>query len=544
MATFTPEAQTGLDYLKTINPTLAASIQKSFSPSASTPIDASIIGSSPTISVPATPTPQIPDFTKVQVSTPSIVNTPTQDALDTEGDQIESEIVAAGDKLATKSARKSALEIEQKVPELNSQLNELNQLIRGVQNEAFSATNKSEDRRAPTFAIRGEQAAIERQRAVKVYGLAAAAEAIQGNIALAHDYVARTLDAEFGHLEQEIENKKFLLSQNKDKFSREEARAAEARQIELDQAKEALANARKDRSQVLEIMLTAAQNGADNQTLARIQNARTPQEAATAAGTVLGAKFAQDKQQQVFENNIRLSELAISQARLRNDSAAASIDPAQALAFAQQYASTGTIPTGMPKGSLGIISQIVKEMPKQDGAIIDINTSTKPAISDVKMDGLAALYDISLKTKQLKELDTQRYKGLIPATFGKTFGSDTQQKYVDLRTEIIDLLSRARTGAALTASEERFYADQLPGRVANIGVLGVKLGPDSQKRIDNFATKIEGTLETKLKAQQASIVGFSKVDIGGEKFTVGQTITNSAGQTGRVNADGTITLIQ
>lgn len=561
MATLTPQAQTGLEYLRTINPTLADSISKSFSPASSSPISASSIGAGSNISVPPLPQTPIPSYGTVQISTVSdtgkpdvarfengkqvlplapIANTAEQNALDAQGDALEADITAGADKLATKSARKSELESSQNIPQLSGQLNELNQLIRGVQAEALAATNRSEDRNAPMFAIRGEQAAIERQRAVKVYGFAAAAEAIQGNIALANDYVSRALAAEFDPIEQEIENKKFLLSRNKEKFDRAETRAAEERARELDQAKETLANAREDRSRVLEIMLAAAQNGADNQTLARIQNARTPEEAASAAGSVLGAKFAQDKKQQEFENSIRLAELAISRARLQNESAGGGIDAAQALAYAQQYMSTGTIPSGMPKGSFGIVATLAKEMPKPDGAIIDMNTGTKPAISDAKMDGLAALYDISIKVQQLKELDTQRYKGLIPAAFGITFGSDTQQKYVDLRSEIVDLLSRARTGAALTASEEKFYADQLPGRISNVAFLG----PDSQSRITNFASKIEGTLNTKLKAQQASIVGFSKVNVGGTDFVVGQIVTNAAGQQGRVLPDGQIVLIE
>jgi hypothetical protein len=98
-------------------------------------------------------------------------------------------------------------------------------------------------------------------------------------------------------------------------------------------------------------------------------------------------------------------------------------DPASVLAYAQQYAATGKIPTGLPKGTFGVVSQAARELPKPEGAIIDMNTGTKPDISDPKMDGLAALYDITLKAKQLKELDLQRNHGLVSGAFSKVLGS-------------------------------------------------------------------------------------------------------------------------
>lgn len=503
------------------------------------PVDASLLSSPASLIIPPAPQTPLPDYSKITVSTPPIQNTPQQDTLEAERTGLINDVSTAITKTGQRSARKAELEAAAGVPVLNTQLNELNTLIRNTQAEAFKATQKSEDRLAPTFAIQGEQAQIERQRAVKVYGWAAAAEAIQGNIALAQDNIERALAAEFDPLEKEIEAKKFLLDINKDNFSTEEKRRAEAAAAQLDKDKEAAAAAREARKQVLDIMLTAAQYGADNQTLLKIQNAKTPEEATSLAGGVLGNKFASDEAQRTFDNNIKLAQLSIDRAKLSNETMAVT-DPTQILAYAQQYASSGKIPTGLPKGTFGVVSQVAKELPKPDGALIDRNTGTKPDISDTKVDGLSALYDITLKVQQLKELDAQRNKGLIAGTLGKVFGSDTQQKYVDLRTEIVDLLSRARTGAALTVAEEKFYADQLPGRLAE----PLFLGPDTQGRIDNFASKIEDTLETKLNAQQAVIYGFSKIDLGGQLYTVGEIVQNEQGQLGRVNADGSITLIQ
>ena len=209
------------------------------------------------------------------------------------------------------------------------------------------------------------------------------------------------------------------------------------------------------------------------------------------------------------------------------------------VAYAQQWASTGKIPTGLPKGMFGVVSQFAKEMPKQEGTIIDVNTGVKPDISDARIDGMTALYDIFKKTEDLKRLEKERISGVVAGTIGKIFGSTAQQRYIDLRTEIIDLLARARTGAALTTQEEKFYTNQLPGRFTE----AFFLGPNAKKRIDNFATKINGTLNTKLKANSASIVGFSTIKLGGKDYKVGDIIEVN-GVKGRVLADGSIAIVQ
>jgi hypothetical protein len=314
--TLTPEATRGLEYLKTINPTLAASISKSFSPASAAPIDASILGGTSNVTVSPPPVTPVSDYSKVTISTPApIVNTARQDELDAGRDVINSDIDAAEVKLGTKSARKSELETAQGIPGLNTQLNEINNLIRGEQSAALAANNKSEDRLAPTFAIRGEQAQIERQRAVKVYAWSAAAEAIQGNITLANDYVQRTLSEEFDHLEKQIEHKERQLTENRDNWTREEARAAEARQRGYEQEKEELAQKREDRQSVLNIMLQAAQAGADNATLSQIQVSTSPEQAIALAGRALGAEFEQRVTQQKFENNLALRNVALDEAK-------------------------------------------------------------------------------------------------------------------------------------------------------------------------------------------------------------------------------------
>lgn len=197
-------------------------------------------------------------------------------------------------------------------------------------------------------------------------------------------------------------------------------------------------------------------------------------------------------------------------------------DPMALIAYAQQYASTGTIPTGMPKGTFGIIAQLAKETPKPEGTVVDVNTGVKPSkLSGEQLAGISALKDLTNKLNDMK-------------TISKFGGPATVTRYRGLRNEIVDLLSRARSGAALTETEISQYLKKVPS--INSLVSGAK--------IDSLQGSIDGKLKTTLSTNGVAIYGYSKVKLGDRYYTVGETITNGNGMVGRVNADGSITLIQ
>ena len=181
-----------------------------------------------------------------------------------------------------------------------------------------------------------------------------------------------------------------------------------------------------------------------------------------------------------------------------------SIDQAGLLAYAQQYASTGKIPTGLPKGTFGIVSQLAAALPKQQGSVIDNITGVKPDITDARIDGYSALYDLITKLDTAKSQFKGIQPGLVGGLFGKAFGSDKQYQYLQTKKEITDLLARARTGATLNPSEEAFYASYLPSRFND----ALFLGTGGDTKIDQLKTLIEGTLQSKLNAQGLRIEGF------------------------------------
>jgi hypothetical protein len=242
-----------------------------------------------------------------------------------------------------------------------------------------------------------------------------------------------------------------------------------------------------------------------------------------------------DRQHDVDMANLNY-DLSVKKDSITGTSNSLLSDPAQLVAYAQQYASTGMIPTGLPKGSFGAVSAYAKELPKSQGQILDKATGVTPDKLGAAGDAYGALYSAIELSKQLKELDKKRVGGVVSGTLGKVFGSADQQRYVDLRSQIVDLLSRARSGAALTESEEKRYGNMLPGRFSE----SFGLGANSDVRIDNFTTALTSDLTNKVNSKGWVVNGISKVDLGGTKYTVGDVIEVN-GVRGRINADGSIT---
>lgn len=284
----------------------------------------------------------------------------------------------------------------------------------------------------------------------------------------------------------------------------------------------------------------AIKNGAPPEVVAAITNAKTEGEAYAAIGDY-GVNALDQEYKRASIANI-YSEIEKRNAEIDDLGEEEQFDPAQVVAYAQQYAATGKIPTGIPKGMFGAVSQYAKEIPKQQGQLIDVTTGTSPDAADTTTSAFSAAYSAVELAKQLKELDKERYHGFISGSLGKITGSEDQSRYLDLREQIVDLLARARSGAALTTTEEARYSDMLPGRLSN--TLGT--GVDPQVRIDNFIKAISDDIKYKASSKGWAINGLSKVKVdtgnGEEEHTVGDLLQRPDGATARVNADGTMTL--
>ena len=210
-------------------------------------------------------------------------------------DTSQADLKAALDQQGNEAAVRTQLETAQGVPDINKQLNELYSKDAGYQSdlsniasEQLQKNNVSTDRLAPTFAINGEQAQIARQAQNAQQNIniqratnAALITAAQGRLSTANDYIQKALDAQFTPLASQIDYLKTVLTNNQNSLSTAEQNQLQSQITDKTNAY----NAAKDaKTQIYNVLLTASQNGADNVTLQKIQNAATPELAIAAAG--------------------------------------------------------------------------------------------------------------------------------------------------------------------------------------------------------------------------------------------------------------------
>ena len=306
----------------------------------------------------------------------------------------------------------------------------------------------------------------------------------------------------------------------------------EARDFEKTQA----ANQVKTQEEINSVLQIALKANAPADVINKIRMSATTQEALINAGDHL---VTEDERLDMSYKRAQIAkiydDIATNQA-----GGAGGLDAAGLISYAELYASTGQIPTGIPKGSFGAIAAIAKELPKTPGELIDVKTGVQPKMGEAQVAAYSALYSAIELSKELAELDKERWGGVVSGSLGKVFGNEDQARYVALRTQIIDLLARARSGAALTAVEEARYAGMLPGRFSE----PFALGTNSDVRINNFTKTLTDDLVNKTSAQGVKVNGLSKVKVDGQEYTVGDIIQNAQGVMGRINADGSITIIK
>lgn len=208
-------------------------------------------------------------------------------------------------------------------------------------------------------------------------------------------------------------------------------------------------------------------------------------------------------------------------------------------ALARMYASGQAITPQMIKESgttYSAIQQAAKELPKPEGTLVDRNTGVRsPTLSSSQEDGIVALRDLTRRLDDLKTKYNQTHFYSNEAT---------RQSYVDDRNEIVDLLARARTGAAITASEEATYKAKLPELfgITKGSIFTASLPAVGNQKIDDLKSSLSGKLNNTLTTQGLSIYGYSKVKIGDKEYTVGDKIDNGNGQVGTVLPDGTLSV--
>lgn len=376
---------------------------------------------------------------------------------------------------------------------------------------------------------------LDRQNAIKAITLGAQLQATQGNLALATDMVSQAINAKYDPIEKKIEALKTYYDINKDLLSSYDSKAFKKQQILLEAKAKDLEVQKANEQQINNLSMSIAKNGAPSSVVQAITKAKSFNDAIVKASPYL--QSLSDK----ADISYKIAQTAnlYSEIKARASTHGSNLDPSQSLAYAQEYASTGKIPTGIPKGGFGTVSQWAKELPKQNGEIISTATGVHPAQDSTYADALSSLSSVVKLAQDLKTQDKNRIGGLIGGTLGLITGSKAQGDYISTRTQIVDLLSRARSGAALTENEVKTYENMIPSRFSE----PFALGQNSDVAIQQFVNSITKDMQNKANAKGWSIYGVSKVKLGESEYTVGDII-HSGDKAGRINADGTITLIQ
>lgn len=537
---------------------------------ANIPPNIPVAATSDVLKVDTTPPPTVPDASTIangvlageqakqaqaQRDADIIKNSYQQTApIEQQNTTLADRVTSLYEKLGGKSARSQELSQQSGIPEINKNIDDLNVQIAKraaqFQNEIAGLSGRGEGQTNAVVAAETERA--RRIAATELTGLQAIKAAYEGNLNRAKATVEEALKAEFEPIEAQINAAIFNLERNDKNLTLAEKRRAEQTAAELNQKKQEVEDAKQEKRDIFDLAISAVQNGADPATAEAMKNAKTKEEALSIGAKVLGNEFRIKEQQRQFENDLSLKKFALDEAATRasianiqsqineRGASAQGYDPTEILAFAQQYAATGSIPTGLPKGSFGIVSEAAKELPKQEGALVSINTGITPTnLSAEQQKGIIAAQEALTKTlPELQRLFPKLYTGLVGGLAGKIYTTKDRQDYLTLRQEFLNKLLQARSGATVTPQEYDRYAQLLPTTFNQI--LG--FGSDGSKKLSSLEKSLRATLDNQLSSNQVSIYGYSKVKIGNEEHKVGEILSNEFGRA-RVNPDGTLTLI-
>lgn len=450
-------------------------------PSASAPIDASTLGGVQPFKLPDTPS--LPSYDLSTLPSIDTLSNPSPTATEKTQDALGEKALAATAKLGTKAAAQIEAENAAGLPGFNKQLNDINAQIRDLQTQSVSAYNASEGRLAPTFAIRGEQAQIERQRSVKALGLSAVAQAIQGNIALAQSQANRAVEVEFGPVQAELDYLTKALQLNEGKLTREESKRKDALTIQLAERQRLLDNAKEDKKIIYGWAAEASKNGASSLLINQAIDATDPLQALRILTPFMSDPVAKER---------ALADLALVRAQTAkvkaetdapggNDTVSLS-----AVNWAQNIiagrAKISDVPAAQKNGVLAYLSSTGQKLPRE------LNATQQTAANNAN-DALLSLNTI--KDSLIKEDGTVDMLKLRAAT-AVPFGIGQRGLYTAINN-VVDVISRIRTGAALTNNEVSFYKNQAPNWKDDAATV--------KKKIDQFAAFYSGISGTPVTVQ-------------------------------------------
>lgn len=171
-------------------------------------------------------------------------------------------------------------------------LQNLNTQIAAAKAQFDKLAEQNANRPIESRIIGGTADRIQRQAAIELGGLSSMAQALQGNINMATDIAQKMVDIKYEPIQMDIDNKKWQLEQIYSQLDREEKRRADALQLTLNERQRLIDENKEKETNISNIMMVAAQNGADSTILQKIMKATDIGSAIMAAGSYLQAQQA------------------------------------------------------------------------------------------------------------------------------------------------------------------------------------------------------------------------------------------------------------
>lgn len=376
------------------------------------------------------------------------------------------------------------------IPELSKDVNNINNQILQTRRRFENEMRNTQDAAGLTSAQRNARInQLGRDQAREEADLAIIQQVRQNNLTTAQALVDRRIDLEFEAEEQQLEGLKFFFDENKETLTAAEERQYQLllsdRERELNDQKE---TARLKSQRTFDLVAQAAQNGAPTSAIALAQSAKDEFEAQR-----ILAPFLQDQTEQLRRQLLR------EQIRSQQLENAGGPD-------------TGRTGTQSQFAAAGFASRI-----QQAGAIIE-------------------------------ELD-QKFTGNNPINIlGQEFGflpqtlqSEDRKRLDQAQRNFINALLRRESGAAIGADEFANAAKQyLPQPGDTEAVLEQK--SLNRKLVEQNLINEAGTAFDPSLAQEFGLKKNLSVNFGGADVPIGSFVTNSKGEVGVINPDGSITL--
>ncbi len=251
-----------------------------------------------------------------------------------------------------------------------------------------------------------KQAQLARENAIKALPISAALNAAQGRLDTAKSNITTMLGL---IAEDNKANYQFEKDQIDYAMTFANADQKDALQKRADDL--AAKKAADDRFATLRnAYVNKAMDNGDFATAGKLATATTQDDLNALAG---GIKYTPTALEKAQIDNI------YSQIEERNKTTGENNDPATIVAYAQQYASNGQIPTGLPKGTFGTVAQVAKELPKANGTIVDNNTGIKSSkLTSAQTDAYSAMKDLTNKITEAQTLFNKLHTGVLGGLLG------------------------------------------------------------------------------------------------------------------------------